>query len=84
MKNKTIENAHRKEMIKSEIEILKSLNHPSIIKYKDYYETDHKIYIILELFEGIPLNKFIEDKCGETPRYQSSSLQIWSKRVRDK
>ena len=47
-------------MIQSEIEILKTLNHPNIIKYKDYYENDSKIYIILELFDGIPLNKYIE------------------------
>ena len=81
---KAIEHAHRREMIQSEIEILKSLNHPSIIKYKDYYETDITIYIILELFEGLPLNRYIEDRCGETPRYESSPLQIWSKKMRDK
>jgi len=55
-----LENAHRREMIQSEIDILKTLNHRSIIKYKDFHEDAHKIYIILELFKGVPLNQYVE------------------------
>ena len=82
--NKTLEHAHRKMMIKSEVDILKTLDHPSIIKYKDYYEKSDTVYIILELFEGQPLSKYLEDRCGETPRWYNPALHIWNKRNKKK
>jgi calcium-dependent protein kinase len=36
----------------SEIEILKSLDHPNIIRFIEYFEDDKKIYLILEKCEG--------------------------------
>ena len=74
IQNKTLEHAHRKEMIKSEVEILKMLNHASIIKYKNYYETEDTIYIILELFEGIPLNEYIENRWEKLQDFYSVIL----------
>ncbi|XP_054450365.1 serine/threonine-protein kinase Chk2 isoform X2 [Pteronotus mesoamericanus] len=37
--------------VKTEIEILKKLNHPCIIKIKDFFDADD-FYIVLELMEG--------------------------------
>jgi serine/threonine protein kinase len=33
----------------AEIEIMKNLDHPNILKFYEYYETQEKFYIILEL-----------------------------------
>lgn len=51
--------------VKKEIEVLKSLHHPSIIKIYEFFEDDKRIYIILEkcdggeLFDMITQNKFL-------------------------
>lgn len=37
---------------KDEVAILKALDHPTIISVKDVYESDEKVYIVLELVEG--------------------------------
>jgi serine/threonine protein kinase len=64
-------------MIDSEIEILKVSDHPNIIGYKGYSETEEKIYIILELFKAIPLNLFLKKKCGSTPRFETPKINNW-------
>jgi serine/threonine protein kinase len=64
-------------MIDSEIEILKVSNHPNIIGYKGHSETDEKIYIILELFKAIPLNLYLKQKCGCTPRFETPKINSW-------
>ncbi len=35
-----------------ELELLKKLDHPNIIKIYEYYETKEKWYIVTEYFEG--------------------------------
>ncbi|KAK2838231.1 hypothetical protein Q5P01_015443 [Channa striata] len=37
---------------KTEIEILKRVDHPCLIKTEDFYQTDDSYYIVLELMEG--------------------------------
>ena len=37
---------------KNEIEVLKKLNHPSIIKMFEYFEDDNRLYIVLEKCDG--------------------------------
>jgi calcium/calmodulin-dependent protein kinase I len=43
---------YEEEMIRQEIKIMKSLNHPNIVRCYDYFETDETFYIILELLPG--------------------------------
>ena len=51
--------------VKKEIEVLRCLHHPSIIKIYEFFEDDKRIYIILEkcdggeLFDMITQNKFL-------------------------
>jgi serine/threonine protein kinase len=61
-------------MIESEIDILKICDHPNIIGYKGHSETDKEIFIILELFKAIPLNTYLEQKCGSTPRREFKNI----------
>lgn len=46
---KTADNRHN---LQREIEIMQKLNHPSIIKYKEMFDTPEKLYVIMELAEG--------------------------------
>ena len=47
----------------NEIEILKELDHPNILKIFEYYTTNDSIYIISELCEGGELfDKITEEK----------------------
>jgi len=39
-------------MFESEIELLKSLDHPNIVKVYEYYEDDHYFYIITDYVDG--------------------------------
>lgn len=48
--------------IKEEINILKQLDHPNIVKFYDYIETNLKIYIIMEYIKGGTLKRLIETK----------------------
>ena len=38
-----------REQILREVEILRTVNHPNIISYKDIFDTDKNMYIVLEL-----------------------------------
>lgn len=41
-----------KEALMGEVRILQALKHPHIIKIQDVFETDHYLYLILELYDG--------------------------------
>lgn len=44
----------------NEIQILKRVNHPNIIKLKEVYEGENHIYLVMEYFEGgIELHDYI-------------------------
>lgn len=61
-------NQKLQEQLYLEINILKSLDHPNIIRFIEYFEDDKKIYLILEKCEGgelysqiIKINSFSEE-----------------------
>lgn len=43
---------HEKELLRTEIAILKTLSHPYIVELIELYETKNITYMILELIEG--------------------------------
>eukprot|EP01035_Chromulina_nebulosa_P019090 gene19090-24918_t len=45
-----------------EIKVLKSLNHPNIIKLEDYYETNDRIYMVMEVMNGGELFDYVVQK----------------------
>jgi len=46
------ENARKKEIIDIEIEILKRVNHPHVVKLFDLFETDTEYFLVLQLITG--------------------------------
>ena len=50
------------EYILKEINVLKNLSHPNIVKYYKYYEENERIYIIMEYLEGGTLKEFINNE----------------------
>jgi calcium-dependent protein kinase len=43
------------KMIKNEIQIMKAVDHPNIVRLYEFYEDDESFYIITELCNGGPL-----------------------------
>ena len=43
-----------------EINLLKKLDHPNIVKYYDFFEDEENIYIIMEYLEGCTLKQYIK------------------------
>ena len=51
-----------KDRMQKEVEILKKLNNPMIIKYRDSYETEDKMYVIMDLATGGTLEDLINSR----------------------
>ncbi|XP_073290239.1 serine/threonine-protein kinase ATG1c-like [Primulina huaijiensis] len=60
-------NSKLQESLKSEIFILKRINHPNIIHLHDMIEESGKMYIILEYCKGGDLSMFIQRRHGRIP-----------------
>lgn len=56
-----MDKGHEDEFIK-EIDILKTLDHPNILKVYEFYEDDRYLYIITELCNGKELFDVISEK----------------------
>jgi len=65
--NKTKGSVSSFEQLQQEINIMKQLNHPYIVKLHEVYETPKKIYIIMENYDGGELVSKIREKsyCSE-------------------
>ena len=67
--NEGLSQEQKEEYFTSEIELLKKLNHPNIVKYYKSFREDDKLYIIMEYFDNGDLNDYIKvlkyekDKC---------------------
>ena len=55
-------NIHSIESVIREIEILRSLDHPNIVKYFETYEDDFYLHIVMEYIPGDNLFKMISNK----------------------
>lgn len=71
----------KEQMIENEVNILRSVNHPNIIKLLDEYDTDHELYLVMELIKGGDLFdtisrhvKFSEDDSKFTTQSLASAL----------
>lgn len=67
----------KKQLIVTEINLLRDLNHPNIVKYFDHIinKETKTLYIIMECCEGGDLQKLIQ-KCKETKSHFSEGF-IW-------
>ena len=53
---------HKYSNIIKEINLLKHLDHPNIVKYYDYFEEEDYIYLMMEYLEGGTLKEYINNK----------------------
>ena len=65
----------RKNIIK-EISLLKNLNHPNIVKYYNYFEDEHHIYIIMEYLDGDTLKQYINIKQNKKEKITENDARI--------
>ena len=54
-----------KESVDLEIQILKQLDHPNIIKLIDIFEDEKYLFLVIELMEGGELNDILGDRFKE-------------------
>jgi len=48
--------------IKTEYEILETLHHPNIVKFRNFFECNEKYYIVMNFIQSGSLNKLIFDR----------------------
>ena len=58
-KNQTINNHNFRNELDNNILILKDLNHPNVIKFFEFKETQDKYYIVTEYYNGGNLKEYI-------------------------
>jgi serine/threonine protein kinase len=61
IKKKELDDKER-EFLRTEMAIIKLLNHPNIVKLQDIFETRDTIYIVLQLVKGGELFDYIKEK----------------------
>ena len=65
----------KKNLIKKEIEILKEVHHPNIVKFYTSFEKDNMIYIVIEYIDGKNLDEIISE-AKEKKTYLPEKL-VW-------
>jgi len=63
--------------LKTEVEILKKVNHPNIVCLKDMFETNEKLYLVMELVTGGELF----DKIVEKGQYSEKDASVIVKKM---
>jgi tRNA A-37 threonylcarbamoyl transferase component Bud32 len=63
------------ESFENEARILKSLNHPQIVKLIDFFVEDHRCYLVLEHIDGMSLRELVE-KQGKYDESTVKSLAL--------
>lgn len=78
---KTIQvtNAVQSSLIKQEIELMKKLNHPNILRLHETYHCGYRIALILELCEGGPLYDRLVTHSSE--QLNEAQLAIWMQQI---
>ncbi|KAK6120326.1 hypothetical protein DH2020_046017 [Rehmannia glutinosa] len=69
-------NPKLQESLKSEIFILKRINHPNIIRLHDMIEESGKIYIVLEYCKGGDLSVYIHKRQGRIPEETAKHFML--------
>jgi len=65
------------QRLKTEVEILKKVSHPNIVCLKDLYETNEKLYLVMELVTGGELF----DKIVEKGQYSEKDASVIVKKM---
>ncbi|MGM0597556.1 MAG: serine/threonine-protein kinase [Myxococcota bacterium] len=47
--------------VRRESELLRSVHHPNIVNYIDYWESDNSCYLVMDFIEGKDLEELVED-----------------------
>ncbi|CDW77080.1 protein kinase domain containing protein [Stylonychia lemnae] len=80
-KNKLMSDQYRRDSLKKEIEILKKLDHPNIIKLYDSIDTGIKVNLIMEYVQGRSLYSFLRKKGGVMLRIDEKQAKLIFKQV---
>ena len=62
----------------NEVELLKKLDHPNIVKYYKSFSEDNKLYIIMEYFDNGDLSDYIKALKFDKERRDKNKGEIWN------
>jgi len=62
------------ELVKSEIDIMKLLKHPNVVRLLDHFENAEYVYIVMELFQGGDLANFISKNHSKLSEEKFSNI----------
>ena len=74
--NESMSKDQKEDYFTSEIEILKKLDHPNIVKYYKSFREDDQLYIIMEYFDNGDLNDYIKVLKYEKDKVKKE--EIWN------
>ena len=57
---KIFANKYNLKNVQSEIDIMKKIDHPNIVKLHDVYQTNNNMYIVTEYCKGGDLNSYLK------------------------
>lgn len=66
----------RSDRTRTEIEVLKKLKHPNIIRLKGYFEDSDNIYLVLEYISGKDCSKFFKNQIPDRDQLQRIMRQL--------
>ena len=73
-----IEPEVKEKYYNNEIELLKTLDHPNIVKYYKSFTENNKIYIIMEYFDNGDLQSYIKALKFERDKKDKNKGEIWN------
>eukprot|EP00347_Sterkiella_histriomuscorum_P003207 403365182 len=82
-KQKIMSDQYRKESLKKEIDILRNLDHPNIIKLYDSIDNGLKVNLVMEYVEGKSLYSFLRKKGGFTLKIDETTAKVIFKQIVD-
>lgn len=63
------------EIIYDEANLLKSLNHPNIVRYLALYETNSRIFLVMELISGGSLKSLVQQRKRLNQKFSTGELK---------
>lgn len=74
-----LQNAYSEELLNNEIEVLKMLDHPNIIKLHEVFIDSNFLYLVMEYMEAGDLYDYIkQEKCLSEKKVASIMIQLFS------
>lgn len=80
-KEKVLSNASRKRSVSREIQLLKRLDHPNIVKLYESIDTKKSLNLVMEHVEGVSLYDYVKEKNYDGRWLEEKEVQAITKQI---